>query len=345
MKRVPILAGALAVAIALAGAAEAAAITTVSRSGDVIAVTGGDEVNTVRLYRNDDSSVGDDAGIAAGPGCSLVPDRQVARCDTDRPVQRIALSLGGGDDRIISLESTENTTPRIAAPPLTADLGAGDDQALGSRADDTLNGGPGRDDLRGGGGADTIDGGPGADELIGDSVDKFDVNADLWPFGDDRLIARDGEGDRIRCGLGTDTVVADAFDSSEAMEECERRDGLEKLTVRIGAVRPVRLAAFLSGAALRVSLTCSRTCTGRVFLLVPKADALRLGLTSLPIAAPIAYRDVRGTGPMTVTLKLRRVFRSRLLRVQRLAALIDVSASDETGISAKHPIRRLVLRR
>lgn len=343
--RHPVLALALAAVIVAGGASDALAATTVSRAGNVLTVTGGDEVNIVRLFRNDDSSVGDDGGIAAGPGCALVPDRQVARCDTDQPVQRIVLSLGGGDDRVTALESTENSTPLISTPPLTADLGAGDDQALGSRSGDTLSGGPGRDDLRGGGGADTIDGGPGADELIGDNVDRIDVDAAIWPFGDDRLLARDGEGDRILCGLGTDSVVADAFDSSAAIGDCERRDGLERLTVRIGAVRPVRLGTLLSGGALRFTVTCSRSCTLGAFLLVPKADALRLGLSSLPIAAPVASRNLSATGTVTVTLRLRGIFRARLRRVQRLDASIDVSASDATGISAKPVRHRLVLRR
>ncbi len=346
--RHPVLASALAAVIVAGGASDALAVTTVSRSGGTVTVTGGDEINTVRVFRNDGSSIGDDGGIAAGPGCALVPGRQVATCDAVDPVQRIELSLGGGDDRLSSLDSAEREPPQIPTPPLIADLGPGDDQALGSRADDTLSGGPGRDDLRGGGGADTIDGGPGADELFGDDVDRDYSDSGglpgLRPFGDDRLLARDGEGDRIICGLGTDSVVADALDSSASAGDCERRDGLAKMAVRIGAVKQIRLGTLVSGGALRFSLTCSRACTVGAYLFIPKAAARRLGLPGV-VDTPIAYRRLTGTGTRQVTLKLLPGLRAKLRGAQRLDAFIEITASDAAGVRADPPRRRLVLRR
>ena len=81
-----------------------------------------------------------------------------------------------------------------------------------------------------------------------------------------------------------------------AAGDCERRDGLVKMAVRIGAVRPVRLGALLGGGALRFSLTCSRACTVGAYLFVPKAEARRVGLNDLPVPTPIAYRRLSGTG-------------------------------------------------
>lgn len=347
--RHPVLAGALAAVIVAGGAPDALAVTTVSRAGGTVTVTGGDEINSVRVFRNDGgSSIGDDGGIAAGPGCALVPGRQVATCDASDPVQRIELALGGGADRLTSLDSAEREAPQIPTPPLQADLGPGDDQALGSRADDTLSGGPGRDDLRGGGGADTIDGGPGADELTGDEVARDFSDSGglpgLLPFGDDRLLARDGEADRILCGLGTDSVVADASDSSAKAGDCERRDGLGKMAVRIGAVKTVRLGALLAGGSLRFRLTCSRACEVGASLLVPKAAARRLGLPGI-VDTPIAYRRLTGTGTLEVTLKLFPALRAKLRRAERLSAFIDIAASDAAGVRADPPTRRLVLKR
>ena len=346
--RHPVLAGALTAVLIAGGASDAFAVTTVSRTGDVVTVTGGDEVNVVRVFRNDGSSIGDDGGVAAGPGCTLVPDRQVARCDTAVPVRRISLSLGGGDDRILSLESAEREEPLLASPPLTADLGPGDDEALGSRSDDTLSGGPGRDDLRGGGGDDTIDGGPGADELAGDDVQlDYSDSGGLpgrLPFGDDRLLARDGEGDRILCGLGADSVVADAFDSSAAVADCERRDGLSRMTARIVAVRPISLSRLASGGALRITMSCSRACTAGATLFIPKAEARRLGLNTLPIDTVIGYRLASGTGTIRVTIRVSGAIRAKLRSAGRLNARIVIVADDAAGVRANVVKRRLVLR-
>jgi RTX calcium-binding nonapeptide repeat (4 copies) len=82
----------------------------------------------------------------------------------------------------------------------------GIEDVLGTSLDDTLTGGPGFDRLSGQGGKDTIDGGPGPDELNGGS-------------GDDTVNARDGFADRVDCGIGTDTAVADQLD--EVSTNCE----------------------------------------------------------------------------------------------------------------------------
>ena len=73
---------------------------------------------------------------------------------------------------------------------------------------DTLTGGALADELYGGGGNDTVTGGLGSDVLSG---------------GDDNdtIQARDGVADRVDCGLGTDSVVADALD---VVVNCETVD-------------------------------------------------------------------------------------------------------------------------
>jgi hypothetical protein len=83
---------------------------------------------------------------------------------------------------------------------LSGDTVAGDDGPNG------LRGSAGDDTLTGGGGADVIDGGTGADTISGDA-------------GDDVILARDGEVDRIACGDGVDSVVADPQDVVAA--DCE----------------------------------------------------------------------------------------------------------------------------
>ncbi len=85
--------------------------------------------------------------------------------------------------------------------------GAGGDRMLGGAGADRLAGGAGHDRLVGGTGRDRLVGGRGGDVLIAGP-------------GNDRVLARDGRRDRIRCGAGRDTVVADAVD--RVASDCER---------------------------------------------------------------------------------------------------------------------------
>ena len=73
---------------------------------------------------------------------------------------------------------------------------------------DDLRGGPSDDNLYGGGANDTVTGNAGADHLYGGG-------------GDDTIQARDGVADKVDCGLGTDTVVADASDSVVGCESVQ----------------------------------------------------------------------------------------------------------------------------
>lgn len=73
---------------------------------------------------------------------------------------------------------------------------------------DRLTGGTGEDALYGGDGDDVLVGGAGFDILDGGT-------------GNDTINSRDGAVDRVRCGPGTDTVVADAGD---ALTDCESVD-------------------------------------------------------------------------------------------------------------------------
>jgi len=75
----------------------------------------------------------------------------------------------------------------------------------GDGGNDTLYGRGGNDTLLTSDGDDKVVGGPGSDEIA------------TWG-GDDRVNSRDGEPDTIRCGAGTDTVVADPLDT---LTDCE----------------------------------------------------------------------------------------------------------------------------
>jgi uncharacterized repeat protein (TIGR01451 family) len=88
---------------------------------------------------------------------------------------------------------------------------AGSDRLFGGTGNDRLFGAPGNDRLFGQTGNDMLNGGPG--------LDLLDAGA-----GNDTIQARDGSQDDIRCGPGTDTVVADKKDAvARSCETVKRR--------------------------------------------------------------------------------------------------------------------------
>ncbi len=85
--------------------------------------------------------------------------------------------------------------------------GTGNDRLSGGTGADRIYGGTGRDVLSGGRGNDTIAGNRGRDTISGGT-------------GNDRINARDRTRDRIVCGAGRDSVLADRIDSVAA--DCEQ---------------------------------------------------------------------------------------------------------------------------
>lgn len=94
--------------------------------------------------------------------------------------------------------------------------GAGNDVLHGRGGHDDIDGGLGTDKVYGDAGADALTGGPGNDTLTGGSGKDL-INGDS---GGDLIRARDKTKDRIICGSGKDTVVADKKDT--VSNDCER---------------------------------------------------------------------------------------------------------------------------
>lgn len=78
----------------------------------------------------------------------------------------------------------------------------------GEAGDRAFRGLGGNDQLYGGGGKDTLRGGKGKDVLYGDAGEDLLRGR----AGDDVIHADDGKRDRVNCGAGPDTVVADPRD-------------------------------------------------------------------------------------------------------------------------------------
>ena len=98
---------------------------------------------------------------------------------------------------------------------------SGDERIFGNSGKDRIDGRAGNDFIDGGGGDDILKGGPGDDELIGGGgKDTY-----LAGPGNDWINASDGQTEKIDCGAGRDTVVADKKDKIKHCEKVRRPPG------------------------------------------------------------------------------------------------------------------------
>ena len=171
-------------------------------------------------------------------------------------------------------------------------------------------------------GDDNVTGGAGADRLF-----VFD--------GADSVFVRDGFGDRVRCGRGTDTVEADQFDE---LYDCENVARVAVLPAGVERVAPVctvrglprRLTRKRFLRRLRPSVGCNeaaalearlsvRVRNRRGRLVTARAGDLVLAERELPLAA----------GRRRVSLKVPRALQRVLGR--RFSARLTVVARDRFG--------------
>jgi Ca2+-binding RTX toxin-like protein len=133
------------------------------------------------------------------------------------------IELGGGDDEADGGAGDDELHGGPGNDHL--DGNAGDDAVFGEPGHDDLTGGvgtdrikgaAGRDDLAGGAGADKVEGGAGSDEVEGGAGSDV-IHGGL---GDDKILAKDGQRDRVDCGPGWDRAVADKID---VLKRCEKR--------------------------------------------------------------------------------------------------------------------------
>jgi hypothetical protein len=237
-----VLAG-LAAAVALATVPSMASGATVGeRDGALRYSAGRGEINWLEIsltdageYRLHDSGGFGRHDVLAdlGPGCRR--DGHDAICDSDG-VDRIRLTLRDGADRLMpatdlpapfeysggggidSIEYSYTDQPvAISANRQANDGVAGRDNVhrdvedqRGSRAADVLHGSPRGSDLFGDLGADELIGGRGGDHIAGGLIESVGTDSgELYPQGHDT----------IRCGAGSDSVLADRHDT--VAHDCE----------------------------------------------------------------------------------------------------------------------------
>ena len=360
-----------AAAFTVSVAAPALADVTIDRTGNVITITGTDGPDRIDYQSSGDANsvrlLSTGAATATGD-CSVegLPYTGTINCGAPQPGLVMNVTLGAGDDFFRPYNA------RTDFPPATVDGGPGNDEIHGSGVADTINGGDGddtitgesgndtirggagRDNLNGQAGDDTVDGGPGVDSMFGDGTGV------LSSFGNDTLLARDGEADSLSCGFGADSVQADAIDVFDSIGDCESRDigaaapaggggnaggggGGVALTVALGKAKPLGLGAFVAGKPLKFTVTFSGSCTATVGLVVRKAEAKRLKLGSRDTAIARGV-DQAEAGTFSASLTLKSSFRSKLRRAKSVKATLVLVCTDASGAQPATQ-RNVVLKR
>jgi hypothetical protein len=139
-------------------------------------------------------------------------------------------TAGGPDEQPftkVDLAEGRLTTDAFGSYNAVSDTLGGIEDAgeqAGQSGDDVLIGNADSNVLAGGKGNDTIVGGGGSDTLLGDKAYQFtDFLFEYGTGGADTIVANDGFQDDVACGAGTDSVVADQFDTSR-LSGCESVD-------------------------------------------------------------------------------------------------------------------------
>lgn len=216
--RYPITGGLLA-AVAMCGAAEAAAReqVRVQVSERTLIVEGTARADTIALR----VSPANPNRVAVDVDDDGVADQRIRRDRFDR----IVVLAHDGADAVRIVDSVAFTFTE----PITIEGGAGDDALTGGRSDETFVGGAGDD---------VVDGGPGADVAsLGAGADGF-----AWAPGDGSDIV-DGQGDRDELTF-TGSGAAERFDVSAAGRRVRFERDVAAVTMDLGGLERIRTNAL-----------------------------------------------------------------------------------------------------
>ena len=328
----------------------ASASTTITRSGDVVTITGDDAPS--RLVTSEyftRAQLQDDLGgaVVAGAGCAQLSASSVD-CGDFGPAARVVANLGGGDDfyKWATIDPSQeidggsgNDTIEAGAGKDTVRGGPGNDDLNGGRGDDTLDGGDGDDTVDGWDGSDTVTGGAGRDKLLGDG-------GTIYAGGADTLLARDGEADTLDCGGGADSAVVDGADVVSACAQVDRpaaagggaapvaapAPGAGGLSVGGSVAAVPKLGKVLAGSGVGIRLTPTTACVARVALAVTAKEArrLKIGRKALTLGTSRATTLQAGRST-TVSVTLTRAYRRKLRAATSIKGNLVVACADAAG--------------
>jgi hypothetical protein len=227
----------------------------------------------------------------------------------------VAVNGGGGND-------TFSVTQEGSGLLVAADGGSGNDELSGGSEADSFFGGSGNDMLTGGGGSDLLDGG----------------------VGEDRLLARDGIGDLVRGGTGTDSaqtdqVTVDAIDGVEALDATSATAPPQQPATDTTAMLPTvgRFAVLRRHRRLiaRAPVSCPVAEAGgcSTSLTLETAKAVKLGRVRAVLVLGSATVGLAPGQTTTVSVRINGGAVD-LASHGRLPARIQVRSSDAAGNSA-----------
>ena len=230
-----------------------------------------------------------------------------------------------GDTGLDVIASTSGTNDFLSGDQGNDDIdaGPGNDEVRGEEGNDVLKGGDGNDKLFAGSGADTLDAGP----------------------GDDTLQTNDGTADKVTCGDGTDSIVADTVDELGAdCENVERQfvappadqpagDDKTKPTLQAGGSTSQRVTR--RRGVIRVAATSSEKG------LIQIGGFLAAGGVNNRLKPQTAKVDVAGAGvelKLKLPKRLLKIVNRDLARKRHPRVRITISCVDEAGntSAAKH---------
>src|SRR5215218_6008244 len=310
-------------------------------------ITGGDDADTLSGGGGDDRIVGDRGGdtMSGGDGDDTTVWNNGDGSDTmngEAGLDRVEVNgAGAGDAFTIAPNAGRAKFDRTNLVPFTLDVSAEALDLRGLGGDDTFtaaagtgallavtaDGGSGNDTLTGADEADTFAGGSGNDSLTGgagpDSLDGQD--------GNDALAARDGQGDLVRGGAGTDSAqtdqpgvdVVDGVESVDALPAATPADN----TATAASVRTRRanIAIRRGRASTRLSIACPAAeaggCVGTVTLV--SAKPVRIGSARVIAVLGSARYSLRAGQRKTVKVGLAK-------GVRKLAVKKAISARAQT---------------
>jgi Ca2+-binding RTX toxin-like protein len=224
-------------------------------------------------------------------------------------VEATSINGGGGDDVF-------TVSAGLGDLSVNSDGGAGNDKLTGAEEADSFFGGSGDDTITAGKGRDVADGQDGAD----------------------RLLTRDGVGDVVRGGAGTDSAQTDAItlDSVDGVENLDAlRSGGKGVLPRLGKVKVVKSGKKL---VAKVPVSCPKAASGcRTTLTLETARAARLGGVRAVVVLGSKTVKVRSGGTATASIRLASGTQ-QLAAGGKLRARVRVSSSDADGNTAGRTI-------
>jgi hypothetical protein len=213
--------------------------------------------------------------------------------------------------------------------------GGGNDDVDGNLGDDRVFGEDGNDTLRDSAATnDLLDGGPGADDFTADGACFF---IGCNPGGNDRIEARDGTQDTIRCMGGNDTATVDGIDVLlPDRGGCESVDAAAAAGGGAGAAgfslrAPSRIRyRILARRGLVIVVRCFAPCSIDASLFADSrfARLVRIGRGRKTLSAA-------GTTRVRVKLTRRAKRRARRLRGRSVRLRVRVRQGGRTSTSTR----------